>query len=53
MADSDRMGRFIYGFHCIANPERLRGLHALRPLPADLAKRDAALAQRFDAVPAD
>ncbi len=53
MADYERIGRFIYGFHRIANPTTLRGLHESGPLPAGLAERGAALAQRFDAVLAD
>ena len=53
MADYERIGRFIYGFHRIANPETLRDLHASGPLPSGLADRGAALAERFDAVLAD
>ncbi|CAN7499749.1 hypothetical protein [Massilia sp. LjRoot122] len=52
-ADYERIGRFIYGFHRIANPKTLRGLHASGPLPAGLAERGTVLAQRFDAVLAD
>ena len=52
-ADYERIGRFIYGFHRIANPKALRALHASGPLPAGLAERGAVLAQRFDAVLAD
>lgn len=52
-ADCERIGRFIYGFHRFASPDALRGLQAGEPLPAGLAGRGAALAERFDAVLAD
>ncbi len=52
-ADYERIGRFIYGFHRFASPDKLRTLEVLGALPAGLAARGAALAQRFDAVLAD
>ncbi|KFI05615.1 hypothetical protein [Massilia sp. BSC265] len=52
-ADFDRIGRFIDGFHRFASPGALRELQAEGPLPAGLADRGAALAERFDAVLAD
>lgn len=53
MADYERIGRFIYGFHRFANPESLRKLGGEGILPAGLVARGAMLAQRFDAVLAD
>ena len=53
MADYERIGRFIYGFYRIANPQALRELRADGALPAGLADRGAVLAERFDAVLAD
>jgi hypothetical protein len=52
-ADYERIGRFIYGFHRFASPDALRELQAGEPLPAGLAGRGAALAERFEAVLAD
>jgi hypothetical protein len=52
-ADFDRIGRFIYGFHRLASPRALRELQAEGQLPAGLAGRGVALAERFDAVLAD
>ncbi|WP_292043915.1 hypothetical protein [Massilia sp. UBA6681] len=52
-AHYERIGRFIYGFHRIVSPEELRALQDGCRLPAELADRGAALAERFDAVLAD
>ncbi|QOY95830.1 hypothetical protein IM543_08360 [Massilia sp. UMI-21] len=52
-ADFERIAGFIYGFHRIANPEKLRALAGEGAVPASLCERGAALARRFDAVLAD
>ena len=43
-----RIGRFIYAFHRLANPEHLRALPGSGAMPAQMAERGEALARRFD-----
>ena len=50
MADYERLGRFIYGFHPWASPDALRALPGSGEVGPALAERGAALAARFDAV---